>query len=208
MKRMTVVILSLIAVALVRPARAVEPLTFDDEGFAALRRGHAGPAQQKLEALASGECTPETCFDGAPILRREGPLAILEEKKTGEYYIPPHYDNHVRCFHGGRGEGGGDCYDYPRYEPGRLVSSFHQKVGIADRESYVKDREKSGNLKGGLFGLIGLLGFLAGPIVGLGILAASVTTGILVGGKVAGDKARAKPDVFERDVTTEQVGVR
>jgi hypothetical protein len=53
---------------------------------------------QSLDKMAAGDCPPEKCFDGAPILRREGSLVILEEKKIG------HRSGHWRH----RGRGGSD----------------------------------------------------------------------------------------------------
>ena len=47
------------------------------------------PAMDGLKALASGSCPAETCFDGAPVLRREGSYGLVrvdvlsERKETG-----------------------------------------------------------------------------------------------------------------------------
>ena len=153
--------------ALCASARATEPM--------------AGPSMQALQAMAEGTCPADKCFDGTPILRREGPLAILEEKKIGH--------TNARHMHGGRGDGG------TYYPP---TDIYKQKVAIVDRKGYVSEEKSGGQFKGGMIGLLGLLGFLAGPIVGLGILAATVTTGIVVGGKKAEASAAKQPDVFER----------
>ena len=105
------------------PVRAVQPLTM--RPFT--------PVQDTLEGLASGDCTPSDCFDGRPILRREFPLVILEEKKIDETIVPPYVEHRrqrrVHCHRGRYGDG--PCYDYddeiPVYHPGRIVKCHRHR---------------------------------------------------------------------------------
>jgi hypothetical protein len=49
-----------------------------------------------------------------------------------------------------------------------------------------------------MMGLIGILGFLAGPLVGIAVLAATMTTGIIGFGNHKAKQAAEQPKVFER----------
>lgn len=177
--------LFLIAVAFlaVSPARAVQPITMDEEGVRRmLESRQPGPEQQRLESMASGECPAEQCFDGNPILRREAPLVILKEEKVGERR--------------GRWTGGGK-HGGRRYRSPTVI--YRQTVGIEDRREYVREQRNGGRWKGGfLGGLLGLLGFLAGPLAGIGLLAFWAVAGMDIGGNKAAEEAAAKPRVFER----------
>lgn len=192
----------------------MQPITMDQEGIEQMLKGRQpGPEQQRLASMASGECSADECFDGKPILRREPPLVILEEKKIGEYYAPPYWERE-RSFD--------DCYgghDYPygghwrgghchrrwdsRYVPGRVASEYRQKVGIEDRDAYVGEKKTKGLLFGGLFGGIAgaLVGFLVNPILGVGILAAGVVAGYFKGKK----DGESQPKVFHRTETRSHI---
>jgi len=176
-------------------AHAVLPITDEDDyyGGGMMHRHfpYHTPAMDSLQNVASGECPPDTCFDGSPILRREGVLAIIKEEQVRE--------NRGRWIggHGGRGEGSGREYQRP-------TVTMKQTVGIADRKGYIREERNGGRFTGGLLGLLGVLAFIAGPIVGVAVLAATLTTGIMVGGKKAEAAAEAKPNVFEREQSYEK----
>jgi len=171
-------------------AFAVQPI-IDEDDYYGSGMGHRHfpyhtmPVRESLENVASGDCPADTCFDGSPILRREGPLAILKEEKVGE--TRGHWSGH-----GGRHGDGGRTYHAP-------TVTMKQTVGIVDRAEYVREERNDGRFTGGAFGLLGLIGFALGPIVGIAVLAASMTTGIMVGGNKAAAKAEAQPKVFERE---------
>jgi hypothetical protein len=162
------------------------------------------PAMEQLERAAGGDCDPATCFDGAPIVRREGPLAILKEEKTAEWRTYPGYRRIGGCHRGGRYHDF-DCGPDFVYEPPKVVREYRQTVGIADREGYVREERSGGRLLGGILGgVLGLIGLLAGPLA-VATVAAGALTGYLVGGSVAASKAEGKPRVFERTQRYEEI---
>lgn len=226
--RMTLLSLSLLSAAVLfrMDAVAAMPLTADEAALKKmLSERKPGPEQQRLAAMASGECSAAECFDGRPILRREGRhFAILEEKKIGEVHVPGtrecetihhggyYYDGHYRAghYHGGYYYGGyrhgdyGDPYHWDSSRcwshPAHTISTFLQKVGIIDPDGYVSEAWSRGMGVGGLIGAaFGALGFLAGP-VGFATLAAGALAGAAIGGKLASRAAKAQVPLFEREV--------
>lgn len=159
-------ILLAVSLAAASAARAVEPVTMDQNGVDQMLTGRAG---QTLQAMADQTCPPGTCFDGRPILGRDGASVIVDRKLTE--YDP----GHVSYRGGGRG-GPAEIWVKPTW-------TYDETMGIPDRGAYVAQKEKSGAIWGGIFGAIlgTILGFVLNPAVGVMALAAGIAGGYFVG---------------------------
>lgn len=160
-----------------------------------------GGSLRVLTELAEGRKNGDDTFDGMPVLRREGPLAILTEDKTliGQHDVPAKLRSQYRVI-------GVDGHADPAFgeeyvlESGYSVKEYRvrQKVGIADREGYLRRQARVGRRLGVLGGSV--LGATLALALGAGILLlAGLASGIIIGDVTGRRAAKRKPRVFQRE---------
>ena len=170
--------------------------------------GQDAPAPSgALEQLESADGEGRL-MDGSE-LRREGPLAIISERKNVVLEGPKHFPAERGCFDTdqyanvlGGSNGPHVCGTFLAHK--ETVLGDIQTVRIADRDEYKMRKGAKWGLIGGAIGALGFFALFAGPL-GWAVGGIATAVGFLIGAGVAGAKAAKDPEVFTRVVNERRI---